>query len=146
MDIVEYFLPKIWWVENPRYGYLREQPMVRDLPFVDIDYCQFSTWGYQKPTRFWGSPHLGELPHKKCPGKRCKTFVLVDGKFRHRERLGGDVMHFNTTQKGRNTTPLVVDYLIRDGEFAPSVVPKSKLLERRKGFRLDPKIRMSVFV
>ena len=33
MDIIEYFLPKIWWVENPRYGYLREQPMVRDLPF-----------------------------------------------------------------------------------------------------------------
>ena len=73
MDIVEYFLPKIWWVENPRYGHLREQPMVRDIPFVDIYYCQFSTWGYQKPTRFWGSPHLGELPHKNVPGKDVKV-------------------------------------------------------------------------
>ena len=52
-------------------------------------------------------------------------------------------MHFNTTQKGR-IPPLVVDYLIRDGEFAPSVVPKSELLGRRKGFRLDPEIRISV--
>ena len=36
------------------------------IPYVDVDYCQFSDWGYQKPTD----------PHLKCP-----ILQLLDGKF-----------------------------------------------------------------
>jgi hypothetical protein len=34
-------------------GLLRTRSVVQDLEYVDIDYCQFSTLGFQKPTRFW---------------------------------------------------------------------------------------------
>ena len=67
LDIVSYFSPKIWWIENPRTVLLKSRTMMMNIPFVDIDYCQFSDWGYQKPTRFWGSPNLGRLAHKKMP-------------------------------------------------------------------------------
>ena len=131
LDAVKFLKPKIWWVENPRHGHLRNRAMMRDIPFVDIDYCQFSDWGYQKPTRFWGSPNLGELKHRKCPGRACKYVVEMEGGFHHKERLGGDSIHFNSTLKGR-IPPKVVDYLIRDGEYAPSLVPKSKLIVQQK--------------
>ena len=101
LEVVEHFQPKMWWIENPRTGLLKTRPMMRDIPFVDIDYCQFSDWGYQKPTRFWGSFNLSLLPHAKCPGRSCKNVVNEGGSFHHRERLGGNSMHFNTDQKGR---------------------------------------------
>jgi hypothetical protein len=41
MDIIDHFRPKFWWVENPRTGHLKNRAIVRNLPFVDIDYCQF---------------------------------------------------------------------------------------------------------
>ena len=69
LEIVQYFQPKIWWIENPRTGQLKIREIMRGLPFVDLDYCQFSDWGYQKPTRFWGSQNLAKLLHKNCPGK-----------------------------------------------------------------------------
>ena len=31
---------------------------MKDIPFIDVDYCMFSDWGYQKPTRIWGSPAI----------------------------------------------------------------------------------------
>jgi site-specific DNA-cytosine methylase len=39
MEIVEYFNPKVWWIENPRNGYLRHRDVLKGYPFVDIDYC-----------------------------------------------------------------------------------------------------------
>ena len=129
MHIIEYFQPKFWWIENPRNGQLKSRPMMKNIPFVDIDYCQFSDWGYQKPTRFWGSPHLGKLPHVKCPGRACKIFVGTINGFHHKEKLGGNAMHFNTTLKGR-IPPRVVDYLLREGEFAPSRCRKIKWTTR----------------
>ena len=122
---------------------LKTRPMMRDIPFVDIDYCQFSDWGYQQPTRFWGSFNLGLLPHAKCPGRSCKNVVNEGGSFHHRERLGGNYMHFNTAQKGR-IPPLVVDYLLRKGEYAP-LRGKHKLLGRIKGYKVDPPIRLEMF-
>jgi hypothetical protein len=145
MDIIDHFRPKFWWVENPRTGHLKNRPMMRNLPFVDIDYCQFSDWGYQKPTRFWGSSNLGALPHVKCPGQSCKNIVQGETGFHHRERLGGNDMHFSTTQKGR-IPPLVVDYLLREGEYAPCNFPKSRFHGREKGYKVDPKIRRKMFL
>ena len=102
LEIVEYFGPKIWWIENPRTGYLKDREMMENLDFVDIDYCQFSDWGYQKPTRFWGSPSLGKLLHKKCPGTtECPNIEQTPEGVRHREKLGGNSMKFNTREKGR---------------------------------------------
>ena len=86
---------------------------------MDNDYCQFSDWGYQKPTRFCGSPNLGLLAHVKCPGRACLNVEVDDNGVHHKERLGGNHMKFNATEKGR-IPPKVIDYLLREGEYAPS--------------------------
>ena len=45
LEIVRYFRPRLWFMENPRGGRMKSLACVRDIPFVDVDYCQFSTWG-----------------------------------------------------------------------------------------------------
>ena len=101
LKLVEYFSPKIWWIENPRTGHLKTRPFMKHLPFVDIDYCQFSDWGYQKPTRFWGSTNLGLFAHVRCPDRSCLNVVTDDTGFHHKERLGGNTMKYKTTLRGR---------------------------------------------
>ena len=50
LEIIACFRPKIWWVENPRWGLLKSRKSMENIPFLDVDHCQFSGWGYQKPT------------------------------------------------------------------------------------------------
>lgn len=50
-EIIEYFDPKYWWIENPQTGKMKTY--ITDQPFYDVDYCKYSDWGYQKRTRFW---------------------------------------------------------------------------------------------
>ena len=46
LEIIHYFKPQKWWIENPRTGLLATRPYMADYPFVDTDYCQYSDWGY----------------------------------------------------------------------------------------------------
>ena len=66
LEIVRYFRPPIWWMENLRQGLLRHHPFMNGVPYCDVDYCQFSDWGYKKPTRIWGNAHIGGLPPNLC--------------------------------------------------------------------------------
>ena len=61
LEIIHYLRPKNWWIENPKSGYLKSRGILDKYPYVDVDYCQFSTLGYQNPTRFWGS--VGIVKH-----------------------------------------------------------------------------------
>jgi hypothetical protein len=117
LQIIEYFQPGTWWVENPKNGHLRNRPFMQKYSYVDIDYCQFSEWGYKKPTRFWGSEQLTLLPSVLCNPKTCpNTKDGPHGRKNHKERLGGYKMKFSTAQKG--IVPWrVVDYLLQDGIF-----------------------------
>jgi hypothetical protein len=103
LEVIEWFKPKAWWIENPRMGYLKKRPFMSQIPYVDIDYCQFSDWGYQKPTRFWVSESLSQLPNRKCDFKTCPN--LVDGQYGkcHRNRLGGLGMKYGTKAKYRDS-------------------------------------------
>ena len=38
LDILEYFEPKFWMIENPQSGLLKDQLMMWGIPFKDIDY------------------------------------------------------------------------------------------------------------
>ena len=53
MEIINYFNPELWIIENPQTGLLKRKDFMSDLPFFDIDYCMYSNWGYKKRTRFW---------------------------------------------------------------------------------------------
>ena len=41
LEIIKYFEPVLWWLENPRGGLLKSQGLLDSFAFVDVDYCQF---------------------------------------------------------------------------------------------------------
>ena len=88
LEIIEYFKPKIWFMENPQTGLLKTRSFMKDLPFTDLDYCRYSDFGYRKRTRIWNNIGLQGL---LCEGKgKCPS--MIGNK------------HKSTAQQGRNRT------------------------------------------
>ena len=54
LDILEYFEPTYWMIENPQSGLLKEQIQMYGLPYRDIDYCKYGM-PYRKRTRIWNN-------------------------------------------------------------------------------------------
>tara|TARA_R110000772_G_scaffold54231_1_gene123885 strand:- start:2 stop:772 length:771 start_codon:yes stop_codon:yes gene_type:complete len=52
-EIIDYFKPEFWYLENPQTGNLKNRCIMKDKPFYDVDYCMYSDWGYKKKTRIW---------------------------------------------------------------------------------------------
>ena len=52
-EIIEYFQPHWWFMENPQRGQLKDRDIVKDIPYYDVSYCMYSDWGYEKRTRIW---------------------------------------------------------------------------------------------
>jgi len=53
LEIITYFNPEIWFIENPSSSKLKDRDIMKDIPFYDVDYCKYSDYGYKKPTRIW---------------------------------------------------------------------------------------------
>ena len=82
-DIIDYFNPKYWFIENPYSGLLKKRDFMELLPFYDVDYCRFSEWGYKKKTRIWTNIDYKDM---LCEGKdKCKNMI---GRF-HKVSFGG---------------------------------------------------------
>jgi len=69
-EIIDYFKPKHWWIENPRTGKMKTY--ITDLNYYDVDYCKYSNWGYKKSTRFW--TNIEGFKPKVCK-KDCVNMV-----------------------------------------------------------------------
>jgi len=67
LEIINYFNPQKWIIENPRTGLLKKREFMKDIPYVDVDYCRYSNWGYKKQTRIWTNI---TFPGKTC-NKNC---------------------------------------------------------------------------
>ena len=52
-EIIEYFNPHYWFLENPATGKLKTRDIMKDKPYYDVSYCMYSDWGYEKRTRIW---------------------------------------------------------------------------------------------
>lgn len=52
-EIIDYFNPLLWFLENPQTGNLKNREIMKGKPFYDVDYCMYSDWGYKKRTRIW---------------------------------------------------------------------------------------------
>ena len=48
LEIIDYFKPKTWFLENPATGMLKDRPFMAGIPYVDLDYCCYCNWGYRK--------------------------------------------------------------------------------------------------
>jgi len=78
-EIIDYFQPKYWWIENPKTGRMKEY--ITDLPFYDVDYCKYSNWGYKKSTRFW--TNIVDFNAKVCK-KDCENIVEIENSKGHK--------------------------------------------------------------
>jgi len=87
-EIIDYFNPPVWFLENPQTGLLKERPFMQGVPFADVDYCCFCDWGYRKRTRLWNNVNFETC---LCPGDGlCPN--MENGK------------HKETAQQGRRKT------------------------------------------
>lgn len=68
LEIISYFNPRLWFLENPQTGLLKSRDFMMGLPYYDIDYCMYSDWGYRKRTRIWTNKKdfIGKLCNKEC--------------------------------------------------------------------------------
>jgi site-specific DNA-cytosine methylase len=64
LEIIEYFNPKHFIVENPQTGLLKKQWFMYGLPYNDIDYCKYGML-YRKRTRLWNNVTLWK-PQPLC--------------------------------------------------------------------------------
>ena len=78
---------------------------MEDIPYVDIDYCQFSDWGYQKPTRIWGSPVLRKLKPRLCDMRTCPNVVVRANGFLGHQAILGATPRWSTPNLQRETVP-----------------------------------------
>jgi len=81
LEIIDYFKPKLWFIENPQTGNLKNREIMKGIPFYDVDYCMYSDWGYKKRTRIWTNKQ--DFNNLLC-NKNCGN--IIDGK--HKNNLG----------------------------------------------------------
>jgi site-specific DNA-cytosine methylase len=80
LDIIEYFEPKYWMIENPQTGLLKDQSCMYGIPFKDIDYCRYGL-PYRKRTRIWNNA-FDWKPRPLC-NKDCNS--MNETKTAHKE-------------------------------------------------------------
>lgn len=83
LEIIDYFKPTAWFIENPQTGKLKSRPFMASLPRLTTDYCAYSDWGYRKRTNIWTNQQVSP---KLCKGEgKCPNMV---GKY-HKVSFGG---------------------------------------------------------
>lgn len=112
-EIIEYFKPRLYFIENPQTGAMKDY--LNHRPHYDVDYCAYSDWGYRKRTRIWTN-QTGFIP-KQCAGKGvCPNMILnenrhlrsVIGNRKGRQGTGGSG---DKTQRHKVPPALVRDLL-----------------------------------
>jgi len=85
LEIINYFNPEYWFIENPQTGNLKNREIMKDIPFYDVDYCMYSDWGYKKRTRIWTNKK--DFNAKKCDNSgSCGNMILINNGERHLHR------------------------------------------------------------
>ena len=97
-EIIEYFKPKVWFIENPQTGKMKD--FMTGVSYYDVDYCRYCDWGYKKRTRIWTNK-TGFQP-KLCD-KQCGNMMNVNGRLLHRNNLGNSKRNIITGGSCGNT-------------------------------------------
>ena len=74
IEIINYFNPKYFVIENPQTGLLKNQDFMKDFDYKDVDYCKYG-FRYRKRARLWSN--VNWKPRPLCK-KDCGN--IVDGK------------------------------------------------------------------
>ncbi len=63
-EIISYLNPRVWFIENPQTGLLKNRPFMSGIPFCDVEYCCYCDFGYKKRTHLWNNV---DFKGKLCP-------------------------------------------------------------------------------
>jgi site-specific DNA-cytosine methylase len=110
LAILDYFKPRLWFMENPRTGILKHQEFMSGIPYYDFDYCRFCDWGYKKATRIWTNQQ--GLHNTLCEGRGvCPN--MIEGQ--HKLSTGFSYLKIKTTipstKKLYRIPPQLIQYL-----------------------------------
>jgi hypothetical protein len=76
LEIIKYFDPTEWYIENPYLSAMRDLPCMKELPSNRFDYCRFG-FDYKKPTRVWTNRTDLEDHPCTCPNKQHKYRIGI---------------------------------------------------------------------
>jgi len=93
LEIINYFNPEYWFIENPATSRMKDRPFMKDINNYVIDYCMYSDWGYRKRTRIW--TNRTDFKPLLC-NKQCGNMV---GNL-HKTNLGNTERKQKTLGKG----------------------------------------------
>jgi hypothetical protein len=88
LEIIKYFNPQVWFLENPGSGYLKQQPHMQGIPYVDVHYCKYG-YSYRKWTRIW--TNIPEQLQPRICKMDCDALIrdALTGVYRHKGTFGG---------------------------------------------------------
>ena len=106
IEIIKYFQPKSWFIENPR-GLLKYFPPLND--FIEehnsnmnlVYYANYNNWGFPKATNIWSNLPLWE--NEKTPIMPEDTYVMKYHNYDGREKK--KFKAFQTNAKERSKIP-----------------------------------------
>ena len=88
LEIMNYFNPHYWFLENPQTGELKNREIMKNIPYYDVDYCMYSDWGYKKRTRIWTNKK--DFNNLLCDGSgSCGN--MVENTKQHKLNVSKDV-------------------------------------------------------
>ena len=67
LEIIQFFNPPVWWIENPRLGLLKDREVIRGIPFIlDGPTClsKFVEFGHLRANFF----NTNFAFFSRCPG------------------------------------------------------------------------------
>jgi len=105
LEIIEYFKPKYWIIENPQTGLLKEQEFMRYIPYNDIDYCKYGMQ-YRKRTRLWNNID-GWHPKPLCQ-RDCEAMNETRTRHNQEAQQAGSSAERRLTQRKFKTTELYI--------------------------------------
>ena len=155
LEIIKYFNPSLWFIENPQTGQLKNREYMKDLPYYDVDYCMYSDWGYKKRTRIWTNKEYFDA--KLCDGKGtcgnmieindekkqhktiCNTKELRD-KFREKKQMLHKTNLGNTERINESKKQMVHNMGIGGKDTEYQKVLKGGSTNRLLRYRIPPKL------
>lgn len=106
LEIIEYFQPELWFLENPQTGNLKNREIMKGIPFYDVDYCMYSDWGYKKRTRIWTNKQHWE--NRLCDGSGTCGNMIKNTQMKHKLNSSKEV-HTIGEKKTKKTHKQVCD-------------------------------------